>query len=111
MGEEAEREFDLATLLWEIIGFPLSWKKASAGHRAEWIGALLDTAAERFAVVVAIQDKKRVDLLAETRLLRSRPTASLKALRAFLGQVNFIAGLVVYVRAVLTWLCVALIGA
>ena len=56
------------------------------------------------AVLVAIQEKKRTDLRTETRSIRARPTVTLKVLRAFLGRVNFIAGLVVYLRAIVTWL-------
>ena len=53
---------------------------------------------------MAIQEKKRTDLQIETRSIRARPTVTLKVLRAFLGRVNFIAGLVVYLRAIVTWL-------
>ena len=48
-------------------------------------------------------------LLAEADRLLARPTASLRELQAFLGKVNFIAGLVVYLRGILSWMWFSLV--
>ena len=44
------------------------------------------------AVRISIQEKKRQELLEDTRGIISNPTVTLKALRSYLGCVNFLAG-------------------
>ena len=63
-------------------GFHGRGRRRQQARGPKGIGALLDTDAVSGSVGAALQEKRCEELLVESRLLRARPTASLKALAA-----------------------------
>ena len=104
----AVQEAEVASLWLQVIGYPLAWKKAAAGPAVEWIGAHIAISLDEDMVHVAIQEKKRVELLELLEHHLQQPTMSRRDLRSLAGKINFFAGLVVYLRGLLAWIWIAL---
>ena len=63
-----------------------------------WIGAHLSFDLASRSLRVAVQEKKRLEILQMTAGFLEVPTVSLKALSEYCGKVNFVAGLVMFLR-------------
>jgi hypothetical protein len=95
---------EIAALWLGVIGLPLSWGKGAAGTEAAWIGAHLSFDLASRSLQVAVQEKRKLEILKMTKGFLEVPTISLKALSEYCGKVNFVAGLVIFLRPFLSWL-------
>ena len=100
-------------LLWmEITGYPIKLEKASGGKTVEWIGAVVQCDDANREVTVTVPEKKVQALLEVTEKMERRPVVTTKDLRAYAGQLSFVAGLVPHLRPFLSsiWAALSSVG-
>ena len=107
--EQVARDLTCGALWAAVMGFPLAWPKAIAGHEVVWIGASIRCTAG--AIVIAIPDKMVKELLTQADTMLSLNASSVKAVRQFAGRMSFAAGLVPTIRPFLQFLWAAVAGA
>ena len=85
----------------------MAWKKGSVGPAADWIGVTISADVAAGSATIALRPRKVAELLEGTRNILSMPVVPVRELQAFAGKVNFAAGLIVILRAALSWLWAA----
>ena len=89
-----------SALLFSVsAGYPLAWAKTLGGHSLQWIGAVIRL--DDDSVVIAIPQDRVKALVDVLRLVLSLRIIGKKRLRSIVGKLNFVAGLVVRLRAFL----------
>ncbi len=104
-GSTASRLQELCLiLLWvSLVGLRIAWSKLGLGSSANWIGATLAISRVDLylCVEVTIPAKKIDSNLSEALEILGLSMVSRRRLASYLGSMNFIAGLIIYLRAFL----------
>lgn len=108
-GRPAQRRRLKAVLIvfWLLLGFKLSFQKASHGQRVTWIGAAL-TVHSRNVVFGTVKPEAIASIRSMLEAFRDKNVIPTKTLQSFAGQVNHIANLIWVWRPFLSELWAAL---
>jgi len=97
-------------LIWRLLGFPLSWRKASRGVSISWIGGQFDVDNVNRSVSVKIKDDVFTDARDSVHKMAQANVVPIKELRSGTGKLSNIANLLTVWRPFMTPIYGALYG-
>ncbi len=95
-------QLTLALLWTAVLGFPVSWAKATGGNSFRWIGAQVSIQPKE--VDISVPRDKVVELLKFLEATMARPVISKREMASLAGKLNFFAGLIPVMRPFLATL-------
>jgi len=100
--EQRDRAVAAIVLIWRLLGFPLSWKKASRGCSTSWIGGQFDIDNTDKSITVKIKDDVFEDAKDSVDKMLASNVVSVKDLRSGIGKLSNISNLLTVWRPFMT---------
>lgn len=109
-GTARDRRVHVASmiLLWEALGFQLSYNKGQFGRSVDWVGGRLDIS--EAGIRAEVKHTIVEDIVNALRKFDTQNVLSVKDVRSFVGRSNHAAGLLVTLRPFLQSIWAALSG-